>query len=73
MQSWYELNWLEIDNLEYFLLADPKHTVYVCLCRKPAEEFLQSVERNQNYPILLLSLINKQDLEPNIKVCFFYK
>lgn len=36
--------------------------------RKPAEEFLQSVERNQNYPILLLSLINKPDIEPNIKI-----
>lgn len=36
--------------------------------RKPAEEFLQSVECNQNYPILLLSLINKPDVEPNIKI-----
>jgi len=36
--------------------------------RKPAEEFLKSVEVNQNYPILLLSLINKQDAELNIKI-----
>jgi len=36
--------------------------------RKPAEEFLQSVECNQNYPILLLNLINKQEVEPNIKI-----
>jgi len=36
--------------------------------RKPAEEFLESIEGNQNYPILLLTLINKQDVQPNIKV-----
>jgi len=36
--------------------------------RKPAEEFLQSVECNLNYPILLLSLLNKQDGDLNIKV-----
>jgi len=36
--------------------------------RKPAEEFLKSVECNQNYPILLLSLINKPDVQPDIKV-----
>lgn len=36
--------------------------------RKPAEEFLQSVEANQNYPILLLSLLNKPEVQPNIKI-----
>jgi len=36
--------------------------------RKPAEEFLQSVECNLNYPILLLSLLNKPEGDLNIKV-----
>ena len=36
--------------------------------RKPAEEFLQSVEGNQNYPVLLLHLLQADGIEPNIKV-----
>jgi len=36
--------------------------------RKPAEEFLKSVEANQNYPVLLLSLVAKEDGDLNIKV-----
>jgi len=36
--------------------------------RKPAEEFLQSVECNLNYPVLLLSLLNQEGGEANIKV-----
>ena len=36
--------------------------------RKPAEEFLQSVEVNQNYPVLLLHLLQSDGIEPNIKV-----
>ena len=36
--------------------------------RKPAEEFLQSVECNLNYPVLLLSLLNQEAGDPNIKV-----
>lgn len=36
--------------------------------RKPAEDFLTSVECNQNYPILLLSLLNNEAGELNIKV-----
>lgn len=36
--------------------------------RKPAEDFLKSVEGNQNYPILLLSLLSKEDGDMNIKV-----
>lgn len=36
--------------------------------RRPAEDFLTSVECNQNYPILLLSLLNNEAGELNIKV-----
>ena len=38
--------------------------------RKPAEEFLQSVECNLNYPVLLLSLLNQEAGDANIKVGF---
>lgn len=36
--------------------------------RKPAEQFLQSVEANQNYPVLLLHLLQSDGAELNIKV-----
>ncbi|GAB0098901.1 Exportin-2 [Sergentomyia squamirostris] len=36
--------------------------------RRPAEQFLESVEGNQNYPILLLHLIDKEDLNMTIRV-----
>ena len=36
--------------------------------RKPAEEFLQSVEGNQNYPILLLNLLQSDSVDVTIKV-----
>jgi len=36
--------------------------------RKPAEEFLQSVEGNQNYPILLLNLLQSDGVDVTIKV-----
>ena len=36
--------------------------------RKPAVEFLQSVECNLNYPVLLLSLLNQEAGDANIKV-----
>jgi len=36
--------------------------------RKPAEDFLKSVEVNQNYPVLLLSLLSREDGDINIKV-----
>ncbi|XP_054706218.1 exportin-2-like [Uloborus diversus] len=36
--------------------------------RRPAEKFLESVEGNQNYPILLLSLLEKADVDITIKV-----
>lgn len=36
--------------------------------RKPAEKFLQSVEINQNYPILLLHLVDKAEAEMTIRV-----
>ena len=38
--------------------------------RKPAEEFLQSVECNMNYPVLLLSLLSQEGGEANIKVLY---
>ncbi|GCB70322.1 hypothetical protein scyTo_0001247 [Scyliorhinus torazame] len=36
--------------------------------RRPAEKFLESVERNQNYPLLLLTLIEKSQ-DNVMKVC----
>ena len=36
--------------------------------RKPAEEFLQKIECNQNYPVLLLSLLQSDGADLNIKV-----
>lgn len=36
--------------------------------RRPAEEFLQSVESNQNYPVLLLHLLQSDGAELQIKV-----
>ncbi|XP_069676561.1 exportin-2 [Periplaneta americana] len=36
--------------------------------RRPAEKFLESVEINQNYPILLLHLVDKQDVLLTIRV-----
>jgi hypothetical protein len=34
----------------------------------PAEKFLESVEVNQNYPLLLLHLVEKQDVHLTIRV-----
>uniref|UniRef100_A0A0A9WHR6 Exportin-2 n=1 Tax=Lygus hesperus TaxID=30085 RepID=A0A0A9WHR6_LYGHE len=36
--------------------------------RRPSEKFLESVEANKNYPILLLNLINLPNADPTIKV-----
>lgn len=36
--------------------------------RRPAEKFLESVEVNQNYPVLLLHLVDKQDVHLTIRV-----
>ncbi|KAL3867833.1 hypothetical protein ACJMK2_040679 [Sinanodonta woodiana] len=36
--------------------------------RKPAESFLESVEGNQNYPLLLLNLLDKTDVGLHIRV-----
>ncbi|PNF40478.1 Exportin-2 [Cryptotermes secundus] len=36
--------------------------------RRPAEKFLESVEVNQNYPLLLLHLVDKQDVHLTIRV-----
>ena len=33
-----------------------------------AEKFLESVEGNQNYPVLLLHIMDKADVEPHIRV-----
>lgn len=36
--------------------------------RRPAEKFLESIESNQNYAILLLNLVGKEDLDSTIRV-----
>ncbi|XP_052256836.1 exportin-2-like isoform X3 [Dreissena polymorpha] len=36
--------------------------------RKPAEKFLESVEGNQNYPLLLLNLLDKAEVDQQIRV-----
>ncbi|KDR18464.1 exportin-2 [Zootermopsis nevadensis] len=36
--------------------------------RRPAEKFLESVEVNQNYPLLLLHLVDKEDVHQTIRV-----
>lgn len=36
--------------------------------RRPAEKFLESVEVNKNYPILLLHLINKPEIDITIRI-----
>ena len=33
-----------------------------------AEKFLESVEGNQNYPVLLLHIMDKAEAEPHIRV-----
>ena len=60
-----EVNAQNIQQLAVYLqqTLSPQNEV-----RKPAEEFLQSVEGNQNYPILLLHLLQSDGAEPNIKV-----
>ncbi|GBN11500.1 Exportin-2 [Araneus ventricosus] len=47
--------------LQHTLSPDP--TV-----RRPAEKFLESVEANQNYPVLLLTLVDKADVDMTIRV-----
>ena len=61
-----EVNTQNIQQLAAYLqqTLSPQNEV-----RKPAEEFLQSVEVNQNYPVLLLHLLQSEGIEPNIKVC----
>ncbi|KAI4498822.1 hypothetical protein M0802_005997 [Mischocyttarus mexicanus] len=36
--------------------------------RRPAEKFLESIEVNQNYPLLLLHLVDKPDMDLTIRV-----
>ncbi|XP_001606668.1 exportin-2 [Nasonia vitripennis] len=36
--------------------------------RRPAEKFLESVELNQNYPLLLLHLVDKPDVDITIRI-----
>ncbi|KFM61404.1 Exportin-2, partial [Stegodyphus mimosarum] len=36
--------------------------------RRPAEKFLESVEANQNYPVLLLTLVDKSDVDLTIRI-----
>ncbi|GIX82326.1 exportin-2 [Caerostris extrusa] len=50
-----------IGYLEHTLSADP--TV-----RRAAEKFLESVEANENYPVLLLTLVDKADVNLTIRI-----
>ncbi|KAI5719445.1 hypothetical protein M8J76_010245 [Diaphorina citri] len=36
--------------------------------RKPAENFLESVETNQNYPLLILTLVERADVDMTIRI-----
>ncbi|GBN11501.1 Exportin-2 [Araneus ventricosus] len=47
--------------LQHTLSPDPA-------VRRPAEKFLESVEANQNYPVLLLTLVDKADVDMTIRV-----
>uniref|UniRef100_A0A668U0J5 Exportin-2 n=1 Tax=Oreochromis aureus TaxID=47969 RepID=A0A668U0J5_OREAU len=60
-----ELNDANLQTLTEFLrkTLDPDPTV-----RRPAEKFLESVEGNQNYPLLLLTLLEKSQ-DTVIRVC----
>uniref|UniRef100_A0A7N8X746 Exportin-2 n=1 Tax=Mastacembelus armatus TaxID=205130 RepID=A0A7N8X746_9TELE len=60
-----ELNDANLQTLTEFLrkTLDPDPTV-----RRPAEKFLESVEGNQNYPLLLLTLLEKSQ-DSVIRVC----
>jgi len=60
-----EVNAQNIQQLAVYLqqTLSPQNEV-----RKPAEEFLQSVEGNQNYPVLLLHILQSDGAELNIKV-----
>uniref|UniRef100_A0A3B3QS44 Exportin-2 n=1 Tax=Paramormyrops kingsleyae TaxID=1676925 RepID=A0A3B3QS44_9TELE len=60
-----ELNDANLQTLTEFLqkTLDPDPSV-----RRPAEKFLESVEGNQNYPILLLTLLEKSQ-DNVIRVC----
>uniref|UniRef100_A0A667XJX5 Exportin-2 n=1 Tax=Myripristis murdjan TaxID=586833 RepID=A0A667XJX5_9TELE len=60
-----DLNDANLQTLTEFLrkTLDPDPSV-----RRPAEKFLESVEGNQNYPILLLSLLEKSQ-DNVIRVC----
>uniref|UniRef100_A0A3B4ZRJ2 Exportin-2 n=1 Tax=Stegastes partitus TaxID=144197 RepID=A0A3B4ZRJ2_9TELE len=60
-----ELNDANLQTLTEFLrkTLDPDPTI-----RRPAEKFLESVEGNQNYPLLLLTLLEKSQ-DTVIRVC----
>ncbi|XP_074027290.1 chromosome segregation 1 [Leptinotarsa decemlineata] len=36
--------------------------------RRPAEKFLEGVEVNQNYPVILLNVVNKSDVDMTIRI-----
>lgn len=59
----------------FFFLDELEKTVesryYVCgitLCLFTAEKFLESVELNQNYPLLLLHLVDKSEIDITIRI-----
>lgn len=47
--------------LQHTLSPDPS-------IRRPAEKFLESVEGNKNYPVLLLTLVDKADVDITIRI-----
>ena len=58
----------EVNCFRHFYVSYFENLQFTPKVRKPAEDFLTSVETNQNYPVLLLSLLNSEAGELNIKV-----
>ncbi|CAB3368472.1 Hypothetical predicted protein [Cloeon dipterum] len=59
-----ELNDSNLQTLSGYLMQTLSPDAAV---RRPAEKFLESIEGNKNYPLLLLHLVNKQDLDLSIR------
>ncbi|XP_034952194.1 exportin-2 [Chelonus insularis] len=61
---------MELEEANLLTLSEYlKHTLSPDVnVRRPAEKFLESIEVNQNYPALLLHLVEKQDVDLTIRV-----
>lgn len=57
-----------IDLIAFLVFFALQHIVSIYLCSFLAEKFLESVEGNQNYPLLLLTLLEKSQ-DNVIRVC----